>query len=367
MRIALDARNWRSRFQTGIERYVFLLLESLTSINTDTIESIHVVVLNDEEPHFPKPHSPLFPIHIRGVATKHPRNLQKLMAEIKPTVLHSLFDLPDGITNCRVVHTLHDPGRYIFPELMVARIRDRESPMLIRTLKDHKISALITVSESSLADIRRLLPVDGVICRVVPNFLSRTFLDALEKRSSRSEIERRYGFCGPYLLAVGAFSPTKNISILCQAFRDAREMNPQRIPKNLVIVGRKGWDRNIRSSREYGLVLTGHVPEHDLAGLYSHAHALVFPSLYEGFGLPILEALAAGCPVLCSNLPVFSEIGGQAVRLIDAQNVSALARALLDFVDFRPSPQDVQHVLNRYSAETTMRELMATYSAALAA
>lgn len=362
LRLLLDARTWHSRYQTGVERYVLLLLEALASVcDGEDIEVVHIVLAEVEIERFPRSKFEELPVCLHGVKTKHVAELQRLLDILRPTVLHAPFELPRSVTGSPVVYTLHDAGRYLYPEFMVARVREEQAPLLIEALKRRTIHALVTVSEASRADIKRLLTLNGVPCAVVPNFLACAYHEALACRAPCGELEDRYEIPGPYLLAVGVFSPTKNTATLCEAFRLARHRNPEAVPLSLVLVGRRGWDRSVPGGGRPDIIYAGHVPERDLAGLYAGAAGLVFPSLYEGFGLPLLEALAAGCPVLCSDLPVFSEVGGRAVYRADTRTAESLASAIIAFSCFRPDPVQVQTVLHRYTAKTAGRRLVELY------
>jgi glycosyltransferase involved in cell wall biosynthesis len=151
-------------------------------------------------------------------------------------------------------------------------------------------------------------------------------------------VRTRYGLSGPYLLYVGTLHPRKNLVRLVQAFASfvqspvARFQCP--IPNlQLVLAGQKGWlyEEILAQVRQSGVadrvVLTGYVPDSDLPALLSGALAFVYPSLYEGFGLPVLEAMACGTPVVCSNISSLPEVAGDAALLVDPLDVEAWVTA----------------------------------------
>jgi glycosyltransferase involved in cell wall biosynthesis len=148
-------------------------------------------------------------------------------------------------------------------------------------------------------------------------------------------VRTRYGLTVPYLLYVGTLHPRKNLVRLVQAFASLLALN---LDLSLVLAGQKGWLYEDISSqvRELGLgnrvLLTGYVPDVDLAPLLSGALAFVFPSLYEGFGLPVLEAMACGTPVVCSNTSSLPEVAGDAALLVNPHDTEALAAALARIV-----------------------------------
>jgi glycosyltransferase involved in cell wall biosynthesis len=158
-----------------------------------------------------------------------------------------------------------------------------------------------------------------------------------------SAVRTRYGLSGPYLLNVGTLHPRKNLVRLVHAFgsllRDSTAGARSSISGlQLVLAGKKGWlyDEILDQVRQLGLsnrvVLTGYVPDADLPALLSGALAFVFPSLYEGFGLPLLEAMACGTPVICSNAASLPEVAGDAALMVDPTDPEALTGALARLV-----------------------------------
>jgi glycosyltransferase involved in cell wall biosynthesis len=152
-------------------------------------------------------------------------------------------------------------------------------------------------------------------------------------------IRARYGLTGSYLLYVGTLHPRKNLVCLVQAFSlllESLAASHQSTASNLqlALAGQKGWlyDEIVREIRKLDLadrvVLGGYVPGADLPALLSGALAFVFPSLYEGFGFPVLEAMACGTPVVCSNVSSLPEVAGDAALLVDPEDVGALADAI---------------------------------------
>lgn len=143
-----------------------------------------------------------------------------------------------------------------------------------------------------------------------------------------AQVRRKYGLPGQYLLFVSSLEPRKNIGLLMDALAAAKTDIP------LVLAGwhgwgEKPWHKGIGTGNLKGRVfLTGHVPDQDLAAMYTGAAALVYPSLYEGFGLPILEAMACGCPVICSSAASMPEAAGDAALFIDPEDKDSLVHAM---------------------------------------
>jgi len=141
----------------------------------------------------------------------------------------------------------------------------------------------------------------------------------------------RYGLPDRYLLFVGTIEPRKNLPRLLAAFEAVRA---EGLSDGLVIVGKRGWlyddffARLEHSPARDAILLPGYVPDEDLPAVYAGAQALVFPSLYEGFGLPVLEAMACGTPVVASNASSVPEVGGDAAFYFDPVDVDAMIEAI---------------------------------------
>jgi len=182
----------------------------------------------------------------------------------------------------------------------------------------------------------------------------------------------RYGLPDRYLLFVGTIEPRKNLARLLAAFE---RIHAERLSDALVIVGKRGWlyddffARLEQSSARDAVILPGYVPNDDLPTIYAGAQALVFPSLYEGFGLPVLEAMACGTPVVASNASSLPEVGGSAALYFSPTQVEAMVEAvcrLLRDADLRGSMRT--EGLNRaaeFSWRSTAAKTRTVYDAVL--
>jgi glycosyltransferase involved in cell wall biosynthesis len=132
----------------------------------------------------------------------------------------------------------------------------------------------------------------------------------------------------PYVLSVGVLQPRKNLPRLIVAFQKWKNAHPQS-PHQLVIVGKKGWGEiSPHASRSPSPVFTGYVDDDELPALYAGAALFAYPSLYEGFGLPILEAMACGCTVLTSHYGAMQEVAGDAAELVNPRSVASIEEGL---------------------------------------
>ena len=361
MRVAIDARYWRSAIQTGVERYVLLLLEALTAAGNGAV-AVDLILTADEAVHFPADRYPDLTLSVLPVPDRRTATLNRLLREVAPDVVHFPFDLPGTLTHPSVF-TLHDPGRYLFPELMVRKVRDVQNDRLRDQLRDPHLKAVVTVSNASRTDIHTALGELPVPVEVIGNFIPADFADQLR----HARVSGHAAAAEPFLLAVGVYMPLKNIPRLCSAFQRARTLAPATVPGRLLLVGRRGWERGLPRGAAHGISTLGHVTDQHLAELYATTSAFVFPTLYEGFGMPVHEALAAGAPVLCSDIPVLREIGGDAVHYADPRDTDALAKALVRRCEApHADVQGVERVLASYTAAVAGAALVDVYDRAAA-
>lgn len=247
-------------------------------------------------------------------------------------VFHS-SDWTQPLTKAAKVTTIHDFGFMRYPNVSHPKIAAVMKRRL--TLVKNECDLIIAVSEATKKDAVKLLKIPTKKIRVVYEAAFKDF-----KRASKKEIEqvkKKYKIKGKYFLCVATLEPRKNFKRIIKAFSKFKTDNPGFV---LVIVGKFGWG-DIKISKpaardSFGNIkFTGYVPSEDLPGLYSGASCLVYPSLYEGFGLPILEAFACGCPVLTSNISSMSEVAGKAAVLVNPLDTDDIARGMKEAIEKR--------------------------------
>jgi glycosyltransferase involved in cell wall biosynthesis len=200
-----------------------------------------------------------------------------------------------------------------------------------------RATSLVTVSNSTRRDLLRLHGVAPERVSVVHEAASPEFRPILD-RGVLDALRARYRLPERFLLYVGTIEPRKNLSRLMEAFAHARAAG---IPQELVCVGPYGWSSRDLSSQIERLGIashvhfTGYVPFEDLPGLYNLGEFFVFPSLYEGFGLPVVEAMACGTPVITANTSSLSEIAADAAETVDPTSVEALTAAIRKLAEDR--------------------------------
>jgi glycosyltransferase involved in cell wall biosynthesis len=253
-----------------------------------------------------------------------PRRLDALGIDVLHSTHHTL---PLMHLACRRVVTIHD--------LTFFRIPERYPPMrrfymqTLTRLAARVADAIITPSNTVREDVVRMLRVPASKVTTVYESAAPRFapIDA----TTAAAIAREYGIDGPYVLSVGSIEPGKNRARLIRAMSMLRDAG---FEHQLVIVGQKAWkfEKEIALVDQLGIrdrvSYLGYVKDGDLPALYSGAVAFAFPSLDEGFGLPVIEAMACGVPVLTSNVSATAEVASDAAVLVNPLSVAAIRDAL---------------------------------------
>jgi glycosyltransferase involved in cell wall biosynthesis len=228
-----------------------------------------------------------------------------------------------------MIMTFHDAGPWRYPEALTSHGRIYFRTLLARGM--HSCSSVITVSEHARSEIgyflgERFLPKITVISEAARPAFSIPCSDAYRK-----EVRAKYALPERYFLAVTTIEPRKNLVTLLDAFKQLNIHSNMSCPP-LVIVGRKGWNFDdilaYMGELEGKVVFPGHVSDDELVALYQMATCLVFPSLYEGFGLPVLEAMMAACPVITSSVSSLPEVAGDAALFVDPLNAEDITFAM---------------------------------------
>jgi len=251
----------------------------------------------------------------------------------------SSFDLFHG-TNYEVplwsrrpsVVTIHDLSLLLHPEAheshLVRRARWR-LPLMAKSA-----SMIITPSTSVKNEVCETLRVDAAKVVVTPEAPRAVF--KRREDAEVTEVLRRLGVGDDFVLFVGTIEPRKNLHRLIEAFEQL--LNTTSLSPQLVIAGGQGWLMDDffsaikRKKLEDRIRLTGYLHDEDLRALYSSCSVFVYPSLYEGFGLPPLEAMACGAPVITSRIPSITETVGTAARLVDPRDTNELSGAMVEML-----------------------------------
>ncbi|MFT5874314.1 MAG: glycosyltransferase involved in cell wall biosynthesis [Clostridium sp.] len=227
------------------------------------------------------------------------------------------FVIPPNISG-KVITTIHDLTYILYPDTMETSNRKRLEKDMKLTVK--RADYIITISESSRKDIIKHLHIDENKIQVIYPGVDEAYKMVLNG-DEITTVKKRYNIDGKYLLYLGTLEPRKNIETIIKAYNLFDKSNNENI--ELVLAGKKGWlyDSIFKLIKELGIedkvIFTDYVDEIDKSALYQGAEMFLFPSLYEGFGMPVIEAMASRTPVITSNSSSLPEVAGEAAFIID--------------------------------------------------
>jgi glycosyltransferase involved in cell wall biosynthesis len=317
--------------RTGVGYYTEHLLQHLAREVVNTGDEI-VVVSNKPidtqsplPPHVRVHDGHRFPIRIGWMQMRAARALEAL----RPDVAHFTNGMiPIGSPVATVV-TVHDMSLRLYPNCHPVRRLVLNRPLMHVAIR--RASSIVTVSNSTRRDLLRLHGVAADRVSVVPEAASPVFRP-INDRARLEDIRARYGLPQSFVLYVGTIEPRKNLLRLMSAFAAARKAG---IRQHLVCVGPYGWSSRDLAGRIEQLGIrsavhfTGYVPFEHLPAIYNLGDFFAFPSLYEGFGLPVVEAMASGIAVLTSSTSSLGEVAGDAAVTIDPTDTDAIADAIV--------------------------------------
>ena len=332
MNIAIQAADLDASRIDGTRVYISELLRRFGSIGSE--HQWHLYHRQAFNPELAPPNFSNYTVHEAGALfywtqTRFAYEMFKLRPDRLWMPVQALpFVLPQGV---KTTVTIHDLAFKYFPDHFARK--DLRRLNLFADFAIHKADRLIAVSEATKRDILTFYPkINEEKIRVIHHGFSIRTRESGNGERGSEDVFSRLSIPGSmdkkYILYVGALQPRKNLGLLLDAFAQVKECHPE---IGLVLAGEKAWmwektlEKIERHPCRKDIFLIGKVSFEDLAELYKKARMFVFPSLYEGFGIPVLEAQASGVPVICANNSSLPEVGGDAALYFDAQDVSALA------------------------------------------
>ena len=324
--IGIDASRIGVTHRTGTETYTWETLKAMADLAPDAPVRLYFNGSSNLFPYAPawQKRSIPFPklwTHLRLSAemAQHPPSLLWVPAHVIP------------INHPKSVVTVHDLGYLHRPEGHT----DRQRRMLDWTTRwsCHAASAIIAISESTRMDLIERYGVSPEKISVIPHGVGAQYVRAND--ASVADIRRRYSLERPFVLAVGTLQPRKNYDGLA---RSLKRVEPELGDIELVIAGKSGWMADdVRAAIDQSgfaakVKLLDYVPDADLPALYSAAEVVAFLSWYEGFGLPALEAMSCGTPVVASNRGSLPEVVGPGGDIVDPEDESAMGAAIVRVV-----------------------------------
>ena len=366
MRIAFDGTTLTPG-RTGVGYYTEHLLQHLAREVESTGDEI--VVLSNKPIDTERPLPPhvrvhdghRFPIRIGWMQMRAARALDA----VQPDVAHFTNGMIPLGSPVSTIVTIHDMSLRLYPQCHPLRRLLLNRPLMQVAIR--QAQSIVTVSDSARGDLLRLHGVAADRVSVVHEAASPSF-HPITDRAVLEGVRARYQLPRQFVLYVGTIEPRKNLSRLVEAFAQARARG---IPHHLVCVGPYGWSSRDLAGRVERLALsesvhfTGYAKFEDLPAIYNLADFFVFPSLYEGFGLPVVEAMASGLPVITSSTSSLVEIAGDGAATIDPTNTEALADAIVRLATDDELRREVgRRGLQRsrmFSWTQTAKEMLAVY------
>lgn len=375
LRITIDTSPVLSK-SSGIGFSVLKILEELTKIAIESdieIQPIHQVSLKNtllrrsSTPELLKPYTNLksvpIPIKITNLCIRYPKLFLPVFERSFGScdIFHGTNYTVYPFRNSRQVLTIYDLTFIKYPQYcnnIVQAYADRVKRCLRWT------DLILTISESSKRDIVKYLGFDAD--RIVVTPLASRYVTDYKPHVPAFQ---PYDLTRPFILFVSTIEPRKNIVGLIEAFDILKRT--QKIEHDLVLVGQKGWlyepifERIARSPYRDSIYHLDYLPDDVVAEFYRRADVFVYPSHYEGFGMPVLEAMTLGTPVICSNNSSLPEVAGDAAVMIDSMDEIAIADAILKVIgdrEFRQQLIDRGHQRSmKFSWHDTARETLQGY------
>lgn len=355
----------------GVGRYVKGLLDSIPAVDEENgyfiFSKQKLTPSIDSAPNFSR-------VNCAASAESTMRNhfyvshvLPFLQSRLKLDVLHIPNSMPILVKGGAVLVTIHDLAEFALSERVYGRIRNLYRKTS-HVLSARRADAIIAPSLSTKKDIVEILGIKPEKIHVIYHGIEPAFFEEAIPESKKVRVRERYGLPPRYSLFTGQIQPRKNLARIISAFAALKRRHPEHV---LVIAGKKGWmyQEILRSIGNLGLsdsiIFTGYVPGDELPALYAASELFLFPSLYEGFGFPVLEAMAAGVPVITSDTSSLAEISGGASLVVDPTSEEAIADAwarCLENADLRRKLQEMGRIrAKNFTWEKCARETVDLY------
>ena len=369
MRIGVDIRCLMDGKRTGVEEYTLGALRAMLAVAP---EDTFVLFANSRKPmRLPEFSAPNVELHTFAYPNKAFNLSLKLLRQ--PTIDHLLggvdvlfvpsVRLAPRSSGCPLVVTFHDLSFVRHPDYFSRRRRIWHWLMEPQRLAEDA-SSVITVSHATARDVAQLYEVPSEKIHVIHSGVNE-HMKPIDRASGEAQrVRARYGLPEHFVLFLGTLEPRKNLRGLLDAYRAVRERGE--FPHHLVLTGVRGWIDDAFFAQVQGSPIasavrfTGFVEDRDKPALYSLADLFVYPSFYEGFGFPPLEALACGTPVVTSYNSAIPEIAGSWATLVNPYDTNELAAVLRECLlePRRVPPHVSKEIRARYSWERAGRETL---------
>lgn len=327
MRIAINCRSFLLKNYTGIGRYSYNLVRSLSALDKNNEYWLYVQKKYfDFKRNVPRVPGANFSVKVDWFG----QGLSKILNPID--IYHSPSPEILTVENAKIIVTVHDLVYKTYPEGQTPPMRETMEKQLTDIVK--KADRIICCSQSTINDLRQSFPVGDEQVRLVYQGVDRDIFYPLKDQEldqARHALAKR-GIPEPFILFVGTIEPRKNLPNLLLALSILK--NKKKFNGKLVVSGMKGWmiegleDVIKKFHLENDVLFPGYVSDEELRAMYNLCEAFVFPSFYEGFGFPIVEAFSCGAAVITSNISSCPEIAADAAMIINPYNPDEIASAI---------------------------------------
>ncbi len=331
-------------YKTGVSNYTLNLVRNLVKI--DKINTYKLFYSSLRLP---------FPSEIMEIKKNHP-NIKLYHYKLPPTFLQilwnklKLFPIEFFIGCCDVFHTsdwtqpptikaktittVHDLTPFLHPEWHHPKVIVAHKNKMF--LASKKCSKFICVSQSTKNDLLKIFSkINPQKIEVVYESAEEKYgkflkLSPEEQQKKKGTIEKQYGL-EKFILAQGTREPRKNLKRLIDAFIIFKKKNPK-CKVDLAITGKYGWGEDVDGIKDPSVKILGFIPEKDMVALHASALCLIYPSLYEGFGLPLVKSLKVGTPIITSNVSSMPEVAGNAALYVNPNSIEDLAKTITKMI-----------------------------------
>lgn len=338
MTIGIDGNEANVQKRVGISEYAYQLLEQFASFDFTKHKNINFIVYLKDKPKGLPPESENW--HYRVLKPGKLWTQWRLPLDLyahrpRPDVFFSMTHYAPRFSPIPTVVAVMDVAYMRFPELFNANDLYQLRNWTSYSVRNAK--KVLTISNSSRDDIIKAYktPAEKVVT-IYPGI--KNMLSLEPRVFGMNHLKSKYHISDNYILFVGTVQPRKNIVRLIEAFSKVKEKESVIKDLDLIIIGRKGWqyEEILAAPGKFGVTdqvkFLENISDEELNVFYQHALCYVLPSLYEGFGLPVVEAMQRGCPVITSNISSLPEAGGDAALYVDPENVDDIAEKITQLV-----------------------------------
>ncbi|MFA7243699.1 MAG: glycosyltransferase family 1 protein [Patescibacteria group bacterium] len=353
MLIGIDASQAAKEKKTGVENFAFELIYHLLILDKKN----NYILYSDAPIQFPQKFKNAKFIISSQARFWHNLKLPRLIQATNPDVFISPGYMLPLVNGVKMIPVIHDFGSKFFPKAYSQKDRFLQKLSLGRAAA--KANAIIFISQQTMNDFKHFYPKYNQIMGVIHlGYDKNQFKQSSNYRPTKQS----------YILSVGRLEERKNTRNLVAAYGILRKDHPE-ITHKLVIAGKRGFrfgeiDREIRAlgNLSKDVIIPGFIQEKDLPGLYINADVFVYPSLYEGFGIPILESFAAQTPIACSNASSIPEAAGDAAVFFNPHKQNEIADAIYKLISDKKLGQKLvqkgSERLKEFSWERTAQETL---------